>query len=123
MRTTRTLHLGIAMGVVPALVLLGCAGTRQPTGPAFGDAQPGQTTVAGVLRGGIIAIGGESTGWRLESGDREKPLDVDVSGVIEQAESLRGRLVLARGRMTSRVYTERGETPVLVVDQLFPARE
>lgn len=69
-----------------------------------------------------MGIGGESTGWRLESGEREQYLEIDVSHVRQSAEALEGTKVRAVGRLTTVEYVERGATQVLVVETLTKAR-
>jgi hypothetical protein len=101
--------------------ILGCAttGDEQPAGPAP-QGEPA-TRLTGTLEGGIMAIGGETTGWVLNRPD-EKPLELDVSAVRQQAEKLDGRRVSVAGRMTQRDYVERGRTPVLLVQQIREAQ-
>jgi hypothetical protein len=74
-----------------------------------------------MLRGGAVAIGAETTGWRLEGDGQTGGIDVDVSKVRDQARQLDGKRVTVNGKMTKRSWPERGETQVLVADTIKPA--
>jgi hypothetical protein len=88
--------------------------TREPV-----STQPAEFT--GTLRGGTVAVGGETTGWRLEGDGATGGIDLDVSKVRDRARPLEGQRVNVTGRMTARSWPERGETQVLVVDRIEPA--
>ena len=90
---------------------------RATTRPA--STQPAEFT--GTLRGGAVAIGGETTGWRLEGDGATGGIDLDVSKVRDRARPLEGQRVNVTGRMTTQSWPERGETQVLVVDRIEPA--
>ena len=75
----------------------------------------------GVLRGGMMAVGGETTGWVLErDGDPAvrgvvAPIDLDAADLDpDRLAGLDGRRVTVRGHVGTRDYVERGPTPVLV---------
>jgi hypothetical protein len=87
-----------------------------PAAPA-----PGTVTRTGTLRSGMMAIGGETTGWVLVIDGRE-PLEVDVSGVFTDAQRLANRRVTMTGVMTRKRYVERGETPVLKATRVEAAK-
>ena len=78
-------------------------------------------TFTGTLRGSAVAIGGETTGWRLEGDNETGGIDVDVSRVTGRARTLDGKRVSVAGKMTTRSWPERGETQVLVVDRIDEA--
>lgn len=76
----------------------------------------------GTLRGGIVAIGAETTGWVLEQdgGDR---VDVDVSNVADAAATLDGKRVVIEGDMVTANWVERGAKQLLMADSIAPADE
>jgi hypothetical protein len=73
-------------------------------------------TFTGTLGSGLMAIGGETTGWRLVGDGESGGIEVDVSDVRAQAEMLDGKRVTITGRMTHRDYVERGQVRVLVAE-------
>ena len=106
----------------------GARGTSSPTssGASSGGAssRPASTqpsSFTGTLRGGAVAIGGETTGWRLEGDGQTGGIELDVSRVRDRAKQLDGKRVTVGGRMTTRSWPERGSTQVLVVDRLEAA--
>ena len=74
-----------------------------------------------TLESGVMAIGGESTGWRLVGDGQSGGIEVDVSRVRERAEKLAGTRVTVSGRMTERDYVERGRVRVLVAERIEPS--
>jgi hypothetical protein len=118
------------VAVALALTLAGCresasdqaSATQTTTSRAPSRAAATQpTSFTGTLRGGTVAIGGETTGWRLEGDAQTGGLDVDVSRVQQRARSLDGKRVEITGKMTTRSWPERGETQVLVADKIEEA--
>lgn len=75
----------------------------------------------GTLESGVMAIGGETTGWRLIGDGESGALELDVSRIADQAEKLDGRRVTITGQVTTRQYIERGEVTVLVAWRIQPA--
>jgi hypothetical protein len=65
----------------------------------------------------FVAIGGESTGWRLRTRtDEGRRRFIELLVTPEMAQGLRaGTRVQVRGTMKTRHYVERGDVPVLVV--------
>jgi hypothetical protein len=120
-----------AVPLLAACVLLltasGCQGTPQdataPSRPATGATQPvtQPTRLTGVLQGGMMAIGGETSGWVLKVDGEQRSVDLDVSAVRERAEPLQGKRVTVTGRTTDKQYVERGTVSVLVVERIDPA--
>ena len=130
--------LAAAAAAASVLVATGCANRNSadsgdsrsvtgssPIGEPGVNAPPQQPpspqgTYIGTLRGGMVGIGGESTGWILKGdGDARGPgLDVDVSRVREQAMNLEGQRVVIRGRIDERQYVERGRVPVLIAETI-----
>lgn len=102
----------------------------QPTGadPVNVPPQPSpgvQGTYIGTLRGGMVGIGGESTGWMLQgAGDgRGAGMDLDVSRVQGRAQELEGQSVIVRGHVEERRYVERGTVKVLIAESINPQQE
>jgi hypothetical protein len=112
----RRTALGVAIVVVLG-VPWGCQErSRAPTTrPRQADQME---TFTGTLEGGVMAIGGETTGWRLVGDGESGGIEVDVSDVRAQAEMLDGKRVTVSGRMTQRDYVERGQVRVLVADRI-----
>ncbi|HEV2295862.1 MAG TPA: hypothetical protein VGR35_18595 [Tepidisphaeraceae bacterium] len=79
------------------------------------------SSLTGTLRGGMMAIGGETTGWVLARDGGAGQVDLEVSAVREQAKRLDGERVTVLGRMIQRTYTERGVVPVMVVEKIIEA--
>ena len=71
----------------------------------------------GTLRGGIVAIGAETTGWVLER-DGGGRVDVDVSKVADAAAELEGKPVVIEGDMVSANWVERGARQLLMADSI-----
>lgn len=84
-------------------------------------ASPRPQTFTGTLQSGIVAVGGETTGWILAADGAAGGLEVDVSKVQDDADRLNGQRVKIHGRMTERDWPERGKTHVLVADRIEPA--
>jgi hypothetical protein len=107
-------------------LLSGCAAdgaSSAPQGhdrkaPATAPATRPAETFTGVLEGGIMAIGGETTGWRLMGEGESGQLEVDVSAVQPDAERLAGKRVLITGQIQTRDYVERGKVAVLVARKI-----
>jgi hypothetical protein len=83
------------------------------------DTQP-SNRFTGILRGGIIAVGAETTGWLLET-EPGKRVDLDVSKVVDTAAGLEGKSVIVHGAMTTANWVESGEKPLLIADRIEPA--
>ena len=95
-------------------------------GPESRSSRPGaapQTTLTGKLSSGAVAVGGETTGWRLIGDGQTGGVDVDISKVRDHATALDGKRVTVTGHMTSRSWPERGETPVLAAERIEAAPE
>src|SRR5690606_26457852 len=82
---------------------------------------PAMEQFTGMLEGGIMAIGGETTGWRLVGDGEAGALMVDVAAVPGDARRLQGQRVIITGYITTRTYVERGEVTVLVAQRIDPA--
>ncbi|HYE02741.1 MAG TPA: hypothetical protein VD963_05860 [Phycisphaerales bacterium] len=126
-----------ALGPVAVVVVLMLAACQENAGEARAGAEPAPrpapraaptpsapggtdgvvTRHTGVLRGGMMAIGGETSGWVLETAPGAQ-LELDVSMVRDEARALDGQRVTAEGTMTEKRYVERGAVKVLRVTGL-----
>ncbi len=115
-----------------AAAMMGCAentssDNRAPNPQPLADLRENQEAsqkmevFTGMLEGGVMAIGGETTGWRLVGDGEAGALMVDVSAVNEQAEKLNGQRVTITGHITTRDYVERGKVTVLIAKRIQPA--
>lgn len=86
------------------------------------DAKPAARKFTGTLRGGILAIGAETTGWVLEQEGNVR-VDVNVSKVQDDAAKLDGRPVVIEGTLVKVNWTERGGKPLLMADGITAAAE
>ncbi len=123
----------LAIGLLPALS--GCtADEPMEPGASPSSAQADSSTpqaattrnaeqFTGTLEGGIMAIGGETTGWRLIGEGETGQLEVDVSAVADEAARLRGQRVTITGQIETREYVERGKVPVLRASRITAALE
>lgn len=95
------------------LLALGIAAT------ALAQANNKPVTLTGTLRGGLLAIGGESTGWALEYRDASGPHSVEVDlprDLLTRAKS--GATVKLTGTYVTREYVERGAVRILRVTKI-----
>jgi hypothetical protein len=95
------------------------ASSSPSTGPA---SQPRQTSFTGVLRGRVMAVGAETTGWRLERDDGTR-VDVSVAKVRDAVDGLDGKRVVIHGVLATVNWTERGRRDLLVAERIEPAAE
>ena len=77
-------------------------------------------TLTGMLKRGGLQIGGESTGWVLQT-DTPDEIEVDVSGVMEEAEILNGNLVAMAGHFVIEDYIERRPVKIFFAETLCAA--
>src|SRR5687768_1979442 len=113
--------------LIAAVTLAGCQ-RDEPPAQATDDAAPTakpaatqSTTFTGTLRGGMMAIGGETTGWTLVGDAQTGGIQVDTSRIRDQAQKHDGKRVTITGRMTEKNYVESGRTQVLVAEKIEPA--
>jgi hypothetical protein len=83
--------------------------------------QPAPGEFTGTLRGGVLAIGAETTGWALETDDRRR-IDIDVSRAADAAAKLDGQRVVIHGTIGQAKWLERGAKPLIIADRIDPAR-
>lgn len=76
------------------------------------------SSFTGTLRGNIAAVGGDTTGWRIDGDAQTGGIELDVSQVRDRARALDGRRVTVTGKLTTRGYVERGSVQVLVADSI-----
>jgi 4-carboxymuconolactone decarboxylase len=86
---------------------------------AFAQASGQEVTLTGTLRGGRIAIGGETTGWTLEYRDStgEHSIEVELPREV-MARARSGASVRVTGVLATRDYVERGSVRILRVSRL-----
>src|SRR5262245_7556509 len=86
---------------------------------AFAQAAGQQVTLTGTLRGGRIAIGGETTGWMLEYRDSSGEHSIEVELPRElMARARSGATVRVTGSFATRNYVERGAVRIFRVTRL-----
>jgi len=86
---------------------------------AFAQAAGQDVTLTGTLRGGRIAIGGETTGWTLEYRDSSGEHSIEVElprELLTRARS--GATVRVTGSFATRNYVERGAVRILRASRL-----
>jgi hypothetical protein len=111
--------------LVMFICVAGCSANKgdapitRPTGEAAPATRP--ATFTGTLRGGMMAIGGETTGWTLVGDAQTGGIQVDVSRVQARAQKHDGKRVTITGRMTEKDYVESGKTQVLVAEKIEAA--
>ena len=134
------LSITLAAFAVAALAASGCdttnaaaprngeAGTAPASKPSSRPAtQPinppstQMTTLTGTLRGGMMAIGGETTGWSLVGDGAVGGVELDVSRVREDAKKLEGKRVTVNGHMVDKKYVERGTVRMMRVEKIQAA--
>lgn len=82
-----------------------------------------EASLSGTLHGGIMAIGGETTGWELaysKDGQRST-VEVDMEA-IEKAMSFDGKKVTISGELGVKNYLERGAVRILTAKTVVPGK-
>lgn len=110
-------------GTVAEIVILAQAAVEKPAEPKTenptGPLREGEiVTVLGVLRGGGMAIGGETTGWMLsyKTSQGMQHVEVDIGGL--NAETLTAKSVRITAKVITRNYVERGPTLILKAEKI-----
>jgi 4-carboxymuconolactone decarboxylase len=86
---------------------------------AFAQTTGQEVTLTGTLRGGRLAIGGETTGWTLDYRDSSGQHSIEVELPRELMERARsGATVRVTGNFATRDYVERGSVRILRVSRL-----
>lgn len=76
----------------------------------------------GVLHGGVLAVGAETTGWQLErEGETPGRIDVNVNKVRDDAQKLDGQRVVIEGAISTVKWVERGQKQLLMAERIRPA--
>jgi len=94
------------------------ARTTQPVTPPSTQ----MTSLTGTLRGGMMAIGGETTGWKIVGDGATGGVELDVSRVRDDVNKLDGRRVTVSGQMIDRKYVERGTVRMMRVETIREAK-
>jgi len=123
------LTAALVVVVVVVVVIIGCTrrssmrvgGAGDPLTPPSTPPSTQPQALTGTLRGGMMGIGGETTGWMLAGDGATGGIELDVSRVKQQADKLEGQRVAVTGMMKDKNYVERGTVRVLVVDEIRPA--
>jgi len=85
------------------------------------DAQ--KIEVAGKLKTGVVAIGGETTGVTIEAKDGTYELDLGKDEALKKkADELNGMMVRAMGTLETRKGVEGKDRKVIVVSKLEGAK-
>ena len=76
-------------------------------------------TLEGKMQGGMIAIGGETTGWQLtyKENGKEKSIEVDMSA-IDVPDIYAGKEIKISGQVVTKQYVERGAVLILNAAQI-----
>jgi pimeloyl-ACP methyl ester carboxylesterase len=85
------------------------------SGKAEPEIKAGQkVTLSGKLQGGMMAIGGETTGWILayRKGGKVERIEVDISA-IKEPKAFDGKEVTITGTIATKQYIERGAVLIL----------
>lgn len=126
---SRTLAVALTCSIA-SLCITGCeaGGPVSPINPVAEPPPPSMPRFVGILRSGVMAIGGETTGWVLEREQTDsedaslassaRTVDIDVQKVREAAKAFDGRRVIVTGNFVERRYVERGPVSILVATEL-----
>ena len=78
-----------------------------------------KVALTGKLQGGMMAIGGETTGWQLTYTKGGKPARIEVDmRAIKNAGDFDGARVEVSGKIVSKQYVERGEVSILKAERV-----
>ena len=82
-----------------------------------------KVTLSGKLQGGLVAIGGESTGWQLGYSGSKGLARIEVEmKAIKEAATFEGAEVTISGTISSRKYLERGAVLILQAESVVRKR-
>jgi hypothetical protein len=115
------MHLAVAIAVLALSTTSLGAQARSGAAPAPSQAQPAPEIVYEGELETYVAIGGESTGWRLRRRTAEgRRQYIELLVTAEMAQGLRANTrVRVRGTMQTRHYVERGDVQVLAVKDVI----
>jgi hypothetical protein len=119
MRISALVVIGVfgafALAVSPALG----AGLQERPQPKAGEPTPKEEVHQGELET-FVAIGGESTGWRLRVHTPQGRRFIEVRLTPAQMRSVKQNVpVVIRGTFETRHYVERGDVQVLVAKEVL----
>jgi len=112
--------IGCSRPVEPAATAPAPTTMESPVTQQAADDAPRVQRLTGTLRGGILAIGAETTGWALEI-EGGKRIDTDVSKVPDDAAKLQGERVTVEGTLATVNWPERGPRQLLRARRIEPA--
>ena len=106
--------------LVVCLLFAGMIGSGCRVGSNTAGEAPPDNSFIGTLEGGMMAIGGETSGWVLKR-EAEKDIELQIDAVGHEAlEPLDGQRVRITGHQSHKDYVERGRVPVIVVESIEP---
>jgi hypothetical protein len=82
------------------------------------DEQYVKLEAVGKLESGVMAIGGEHTGWKLTAKGIEFEVEFESEELEEKAKGLNGKIVKIRGPLNRAHTPERGERWVITANEL-----
>nr|HEX4313942.1 hypothetical protein [Kofleriaceae bacterium] len=82
------------------------------------SAQTTEPMFIGTLTTGIVAIGGETTGYELATKDGGFEIDITDAALRARADKLDGKRIDVTGHFITRRGVERGDRTILVVSSL-----
>jgi hypothetical protein len=98
------------------------AASTRPTTKPITPPSTQMTSLTGTLRGGMMAIGGETTGWQLVGDGATGGVELDVAKVRDHAKNLDGKRVTVTGMMIDKKYVERGTVRMMRVETIAEAK-
>jgi hypothetical protein len=100
----------IALGLVCLSALTALAADKD---------EPKTVEMKGTLHTGVVAIGGETTGYLIDTKDGKYELDFSKNKELrDKADKLDGKAVAVKGQLTIRKGVEVGERKIVVVSEL-----
>jgi hypothetical protein len=123
MKLKNTILLAWAALVLTSTYGLGQAGElliSDPVASADPVIKPGKkVTLIGKLKGGMMAIGGETTGWQLiyTTSKGATKIEVDMKA-IEKTQTFDGAKVTVTGTIITKKYIERGSVLILKAESV-----
>ena len=123
MKLKNTILLALATLVLAFTYGLGQAGElliSDPVAAADPVIKPGdKVALTGKLQGGLMGIGGETTGWRLvyTTSKGAAKIEVDMKA-IKNAQTFDGSKVTVKGTIIAKQYIERGTVLILKAESV-----
>lgn len=111
--------LTLALSLLPLAVLAACAGKQEPV--TASTLPLGATQLEGTLQSGVVAVGGETSGWLITLDDMRGAIEVDVSKVSTVAMQLQGQRVLISGEVLNKQYVTRGQVKTIAATTIVAA--